>query len=76
MQVCGDWVLKTTASGGDVQAALTFYPSSQAHGDKSKQQDDAIAIGEVVEAPWLGHLLVELKQRSPKTPFLPLTLGQ
>ncbi len=50
-QVCGDCALKTTTADGEVAAALTFYPSSQAREDKNKQQDDAIVVGEVVDAP-------------------------
>jgi hypothetical protein len=72
----GDWVFKTKSSKGDPVAALTFFPSSQSSGDKNKQQDDTIVIGEVTHVPWLTQLMLGLKGKCGKQKFFGITLAQ
>ncbi len=72
----GDWVFKTKSSEGNPVAALTFFPSSQSSGDKNKQQDDTIVIGEVTHVPWLTQLMLGLKAKCGEQKFFGITLAQ
>ena len=56
--------------------AVTFFPSSQALVDKTKQQDDTVVANEVVDLPWLASFLRLLRRRDPAGRFFPLTLSQ
>lgn len=57
-----------------VQALLVFFPAKLGNKDKSKQQDDAMNLGNVTHQYWLGNVLLNLATRCHDAPLFSLEL--
>lgn len=68
------WIFSVKHKFSASTGLVVFYPGDAGARDKSKQQGDAVGVGELTKQFWLADLLRALARRFPSGPMLRLEL--